>query len=246
MWLGALGLAGVVTVGLLVWALGARVDGLLPQGHTYIGFWIVSGLLALGSAIAFVLGGLAGGRRTWAATGLCALALAEGALFAGTFYPLQPLSAVPPPSPAVAWLAAHADGRQIAGLGTTLLPETALLYGLSDVRGYEILTDPRERAYWSAADPGYDDTYVWMELNQPGAAWLAAAGVAYVIMPAGQSIPGTTVVYTEPGVAIAEVPNPRPFAYAATTVESARSAAEAATVLANDPLRRRGGRRLLP
>jgi hypothetical protein len=236
LWVGALGLAGVVAVGLLVWTLGARVDGLLPQGHTYIGFWIVSGLLALGSAIAFVLGGLAGGRRAWAATGLCALALAEGALFAGTFYPLQPLSAVPPPSPAAAWLAAHADGRQIAGLGTTLLPETALLYGLSDVRGYEILTDPRERVYWSAADPRYDDTYVWMELNQPDAAWLAAAGVAYVIMPAGQSIPGTTMVYTEPGVAIAEVPNPRPFAYAATSVESARTAGEAATVLANDPL----------
>lgn len=236
LWLGALGLGGVVAVSLLVFAIGGHVDALLPQRHGYIGFWLVGGLLALTTALAFVVGGLVGGSRNWAATGLCVLALVEGALFAGTFNPREPLDQVPPPSPAIAWLVAHTGGRPIAALGITLLPESAMLYGLSDVRGYEILTDPRERAYWSAADPGYDDSRVITMLNQPGASWLAAAGVAYVMMPADRSIPGTNIVYRDAGVAIAEVQDPRPFAYSATAVVVTRSETDAVRVLAADPL----------
>jgi hypothetical protein len=136
----------------------------------------------------------------------------------------------------VNWLQAHANGRLIAGLGTTLIPETAALYGLSDARGYEILTDPRVRLFWSRADPGYDDSLLIMSFDRPGAEWLAAAGVAYVIMPSDRSLPGTTSVYNEGGVAIAEVPDPRSFAYAANSVVSASGPDEAAAKLAQAPL----------
>jgi membrane protein YfhO len=234
--LGALGLGGVAVVGLLVWSRGARVDALLPQLHGYIGFWLLAGGLAFATAVGFVVGAFVGGSRNWAAAGLCGLALVEGTLFAGTFNPREPLAEVPPPSPAMTWLRDHAEGRPIAALGTTMLAESAVLYGLTDVRGYEILADPRERTYWAAADPGYDDSRSVTLLNQPAAPWLAAAGVAYVMMPAAQSIAGTNVVYSEPGVTIVEVPDPRPFAFPATSVATAGGPDQAVALLAKAPL----------
>jgi hypothetical protein len=75
-----------------------------------------------------------------------------------------------------------------------------------------------------------------MMLDRPGVDWLAAAGVAYVMMPADRSLPGTTVAFSEPGVVIAEVPNPRPFAFAATAVASASGPDQAAALLARAPL----------
>ncbi len=236
LWAGAAGLGAVVAISLLVALRGGRVDSYLPHVQDYIGFWLLAGFVSLGTGAAFVLAGLARGAKTWAAAGLCGLALVEGAVYAGTYNPREPLSEVPPPSPAVAFLTAHAGGQPVAALGTTLFPETALLYGLSDVRGYEILTDPRVRAYWAAADPGYDDSRVVTMLDRPGAAWLAAAGVAYVMMPADRTIPGTTEVYRDAGVVIAEVPNPRPFAYAASAVTVASSQAGAVATLSADPM----------
>src|SRR6202022_3839002 len=115
---------------------------------------VVSGLAAL----AFAATGLLSAHKRLAAGGLCALVLVEAAIFAGPFNPQEPASSVPPPSPSLEWLRAHANGQPVAALGTALIPETASLYGLKDARGYEILTDPRLRLYWSAADPGYADS----------------------------------------------------------------------------------------
>lgn len=235
-WIAGAGLVVMAAAGLGLLFRGQAVDGWLPSYHGYIGFWLAVGLAALLTALAFAVGGLSGGDRRVAAGGLCALALIEAALFAGPFNPREPLDAVPPQSPSISWLQAHADGQPVAALGTTLIPETAALYGLSDARGYEILSDPRERLFWSRADPGYDDSTLIMMLNNPGADWLAAAGVGYVMMPSNRSLPGTTTVYDAGGVAIAAVASPRSFAYAAPSVVSANGPDQAAATLAQAPL----------
>ena len=233
---GAVGVVALGVAGLALAFSGHNFDHALPRIHGYIGFWLVMGAASLGTALCFSASGLFGvGRRT-AAAGLCALALVEAAIFAGPFNPREAPSSVPPRSPSIAWLQAHAGGQAVAALGTAMIPETASLYGLSDARGYEILTDPRERLFWSTADSGYTDRTLIMMFEKPGADWLAAAGVAYVLMPAGTSIPGTTNVYEQTGVAIAAVPDPRAFAYAAGSVARADGPDEAIKILAADPL----------
>ena len=235
-WMGTAGLAAVAVAGLAVALRGRSVDHWLPSLHLYIGFWLLVGAVSLGTAGAFVAASLLGGNRRWAASGLCALALVEAAIFAGPFNPREPIDQVPPPSPSIAWLQAHAAGRPVAALGTTLIPETASLYGLTDARSYEVLIDPRQRIFWSAADPGYADSNLVMSFAQPGVDWLAAAGVAYVMMPADQTLPGTTEVYNQFGVAIAEVPNPRPFVFSANDVVTAADPKQAALLLSQNPL----------
>lgn len=234
--IGALGLVALAAAGLALAFSGHNFDHALPRIHGYIGFWLAMGAASLGTAFCFVASGLFGGERRAAAAGLCALALIEAAIFAGPFNPREAPSAVPPASPSIAWLQAHAGGQPVAALGTALIPETASLYGLTDARGYEILTDPRERLYWSTADSGYSDSTLIMMFEHPGADWLAAAGVTYVLMPAGSSIPGTTNVYEQTGVAIAAVSDPRPFAYAASSVVTARGPDQAVSLLAAAPL----------
>jgi hypothetical protein len=233
---GALGVLALCAAGLALAFSGHNFDHALPRIHGYIGFWLVMGAAALGTAVCFAASGLFGSERRIAAAGLCALALVEAAIFAGPFNPREAPSSVPPTSPSMTWLQAHAGGQAVTALGTAMIPETASLYGLTDARGYEILTDPRERLFWSTADPGYTDLTLIMKFEQPGADWLAAAGVAYVLMPAATSIPGTTTVYQQSGVAIAAVPDPRPFAYAAGSVVTANGPDQAISMLAAAPL----------
>jgi len=233
---GALGLSLVVATSWLALSRGAAVDAILPRYHNYVGYWLLTGGLALVTAVSFVLAGLGGSRRGWARAGLCALALVEGAFYTATFNPHEPAGEVPPPSPTLTWLQAHAEGRPVIGLGQALVPESAVLYGLRDARAYEILNEQREGAFWSAADPGFTSSRAYMELNQPGTDWLAAAGVGYVVMPTGTALPGTSTAYQAGGVTVAEVPDPRPFAYAASSAVSVRSEDDALIALRKDPL----------
>ncbi|TMB61090.1 MAG: YfhO family protein [Chloroflexi bacterium] len=140
---------------------------------------------------------------------------------------------MPPHSAAIAWLQEHADGRPVAPIGLgTLIPETATLYGLSDVRAYDVLQPLGARAYWSLADPGYynDGLNVW--LFHPQAEWLAAAGVGYVINPGDEPLVGTTAAYQGEGVTISQVPGARPLAFTSDTVACAASPEAAANLLA--------------
>jgi hypothetical protein len=222
---------------LVVILRGARVDHYLPYFHTYyIGFWLLAGAISLAAAAGFVVCALSVERRAAAVAGLCSMVLLEGAFYAGTFTPNVPLSDVPPPSAAISWLQAHATGTRIAAIDTTLLPEAADLYGLEDARGYEILTDPRQRAFWAAADPGFNDSRAILTLERPGSSWLASAGVGYVMMPLGQSIPDTATVYQDNSVTIAQVEGPRPFVFSADSVVSASDMHDAITKLASNPM----------
>ena len=51
----------------------------------------------------------------------------------------------------MAWLQAHASDGRVAGTGLTMTPETSSLYGIADVRGYDVVRATRVRTFWSAA-----------------------------------------------------------------------------------------------
>src|SRR6202035_1251111 len=110
-------------------------------------------------------------------------------------------------------------------------PETAIWYGLSDVRSYDILQPLGARRYWALADPHYynDGLNVW--LDSPGVDWLATAGVAYVLKPGAEPLSGTTVAYQGEGVTISAVPNALPFAFATDVVACATGPDEASAML---------------
>jgi hypothetical protein len=139
---------------------------------------------------------------------------------------------MPPPSEALVWLQHHAADRPVAPIGLgTLIPETAIWFGLSDVRSYDILQPLGARRYWTLADPKYynDGLNVW--LDSPGAEWLAAAGVAYALNPGNEPLAGTTVAYQGEGVTISEVPDARPFVFATDRVACVAGPDEAAAFL---------------
>lgn len=204
----------------------------LPNGS--LTFWALVALSAMVAAGGLLVSGwLRGGVLPFAA--LAILVLLETSLFAGPHEPQVPPGDVLPPSTAVEWLKAHAGDSSIAANGYTLLPETMSLYRLHDVRGYDVVSSPRLREFWSHADPGYHDEALYTLLERPDARWLAAAGVRYVLASSEETPAGTTAVYRGEEVFIGEVPNARPFAFIApSVVESSRQ--EAADVMGRDPL----------
>lgn len=223
---------GAVVVGaLLLVHYGARVDLLGPAlPHGWITFWLVFGAACLVGAAGLATAAWFGMRRT-AASGLTLLALVEAAVFAVPFQPQLPSSEVPPPSAAMDWLVAHAGTRTIAAQGDAISGETAALYGLHDATGYERTQSDRVNIFWSQADPSYGQG-----LAEPGAEWLAAAGVSYFMTHGSSFLPGTVPVYRAEGVTISRVPDARPFAFAASAVGWVASPRQAARRMAADPL----------
>ncbi len=214
---------------------GAGVDTLVrPLGHV-IGFWLVLAIVCLVAAACLILAAFVGGITRVAQWGLIALALIEGALFAGPFNHRDLPSDVPPHNDAIAWLQQHLGSGTMAATSQAMVPETPTLYGLRDVRAYDTLRNPRARRFWQRADPGYDDSKLLTLLNQPSPDWLAAAGVTY-LMVAGEAPAGAPPVYQGDGVTIAQIPGARPFAFLPDRVVTTESLSDAATRLAADPL----------
>ena len=233
---GAAALAGVVAMGIVLAAQGSGVDSLLPSWHGRIGFWILLAAISLLAAVCF-LGAAAMGRgRSGAAGGLACLVLAEAAIFAGPFQPRVPLADVPPPSPAMAWLQTHAGDGAVAAPALALIPNLTTMYGVRDVRGYDVTIDPRVRLFWSHADPGYNDSTDYTQLANPRPAWLAAAGVRYYLSPPGAVPAGASPVYQAPGFVISQVEGARPFTFAASSVTAVIGENDAVAKLATDPL----------
>lgn len=233
---GAAGVIGVVTLGLVLAAKGAGVDTLLPAWHGRIGFWVLLAVLSLAAALCFVAAAALGRGPNGAAAGLACLVLAEAAIFAGPFQPRVPLADVPPSSSAMTWLQAHTGDAAVAGQALELIPNLTTVYGLRDVRGYDVTIDPRVRLYWSHADPGYNDAVYYTQFDRPGDAWLAAAGVRYYVSSPTSVPSGASPVYRAPGYTISQVAGTRPFAFAAPSVTTARDAGDAVAKLATAPL----------
>jgi hypothetical protein len=236
---GAAGLIGVAVCVYLLSRLGAtRLDQLSPHiAHGYLGFWMIAGCLALMSAVGFIAAGLVGHARVAAVAGLGLLVLAEAWLFAPHYQPKVPPSDVAPPTALTTWLQEHTSDTPFAATATTIMvPDTATLYGLYDVRTYDAARSMRARMFWSTADPDFheQDYYTW--LARPGIEWLALAGVRYVLTPQGEELPGTTPVFRADGVTAAEVPNRRPFAWTATSWSLASDPQQARARLIADVL----------
>jgi hypothetical protein len=168
--------------------------------------------------------------------GLATLVLLEAALFAGPYQPQVRPSEVPPTNDLMSWMAANAGSESIAATEFSLLPQVPSLYGLHDVRAYDLLESPRAQQYWSAADPAYQNLAFYTVLHKPGAAWLAAAGVGLIAVPGSAPLDGTTAAYQADGMVVARVPNPRPLAYAAPAVVQASGPADAVQLIGGDPL----------
>ncbi len=190
----------------------------LPGGM--VAFWALMPALTLVGALAAILAGLVGGAARPAAFALGLLALIEGWAFASHGQPMNPPGQVPPPSAVTSWLRQHPG--PVAGIDVTLVPDTPTLFGLQDVRTYDITLDVRSRLFWSAADPGYHDRLTATLLERPGVAWLRLAGVRYVVGPG--VVPGTVPVLRAEGVTVAAVPDARPLAWAAPSWTAAADA----------------------
>lgn len=229
-------LSALLVAAALVDRRGAGINDMVPVIGGHIGFWVVVGAISAAAAAGFVIAAEVGGNARRAAGGLVALALAEGLLFAYPYNPRVPSSEVPPASEAVDWLVARANRGSVAALGLDLLPNLSAGLRLYDVRGTDTLVNPRVRSYWSRADPGYVDSYLYSVLQRPTAPWLAAAGVAHVMTPNDKVIPGTQPMYQRGGITISEVADRRPFAFAATSTVRADSVEQAADKLALDPM----------
>ena len=237
-----LGLGGVAILIVLTAAwfilhrVRGRVDSLLPMVHGYFGFWLVVGGLSVLAAVLFITAGLWGGSPRAASTGLAALAVVEAMLFAWPFNPVTRLSEVPPRSQAMDWMRSHAGDGEVAAAFPAMIPESATLYGLRDVGGYDLVVTPRVVGFWTAADPGFEFKDNHTNLSRPGAAWLAAAGVTEMLSPGDQVLPGATQTFQGEGVTIGAIPMARPFAYAASRTVLVSSPETAAQALKPDPL----------
>jgi hypothetical protein len=135
----------------------------------------------------------------------------------------------------VDWLRAHVGDGYVAAAFPALIPESASLYGLRDVGGYDLVVTPRTVAYWTAADPGFEFRDNHTNLSRPNGPWLAAAGVSAVIVPGDVVLPGTSLGFQGEGVSIDTVANPRPFAYAARQTVAVADKAAAAEAMRADP-----------
>jgi hypothetical protein len=216
----------------------------LPRVGGFLGFWVAVGALSLVGALAFVL---AAGRRgrfarsPAALVGLTCLAVLEAALFAGPFNPREKREDVPPRSPLVAWLQSNVPDDRLVGLpGGVLFPETATIYGLHDMDGYDPLIDPRVHMYWSRADADYDrgtpDRRTYAVLGRPGPDWLAAAGVRYVVTPTDRLVDGSASLYAAEGLTVSKLAGARSFASVAERPVRVSGPAEAVNLLAAGPL----------
>ncbi len=207
---------------------GVGVDRLLPQLPGGMpAFWALMPALALVGALAAILAGLAGRAGGPAAFALGVLALIEAWTFTSHAQPLVPPDEVPPPTAVATWLRQHPG--PMAGIDVTFVPDVPTLYGLQDVRTYDVTLDLRSRLFWSAADPGYHDRLTATLLETPGVAWLRLAGVRYVVGPG--VVPGTVPVLRAEGVTVAAVPGARPLAWAAPSWVAASDADQDRAIL---------------
>jgi hypothetical protein len=236
-----LGLGGVATAALALGlaAVVFREDTLrdvLPEVDGRIGFWVATGVAAVVAAAAFYGARRTGARASVVAGGFVAVALLEAVLFAWPYNPRVPVAQSPPASATIDWLRANVGGGSVAAAGLELIPNVASAYRLRDPRGVDTLLNPRLRTYWSKADPGFDDSFLYTVLSQPDVRWLAAAGVTHYLTPADKVLAGTIPAFFGSGATVAEVPGARPFVFAAPSTITVSDQDVAAETMAADPL----------
>jgi len=223
---GAVALGAVVAAGLLFAIRGAAVETMFPHVRHYLGFWIAFPILAAVAAGGFLAAGRMGVSHV-ATLGFTVLALVEGAVFAVPFNDQVPAASVPPPSRAMAWLAAHRGGP-FAASGSLVPPDTSVLYRVRDVRFY----DPASlgsRADTFTRHAGLGETRdATGALPEPQLQWLRMARVQYYMTDRDIGDAGSEVFSGE-GVRIFELPNSRPELYLSEKQVPVRSLDDAVT-----------------
>ncbi|HEY6761855.1 MAG TPA: YfhO family protein [Baekduia sp.] len=122
------------------------------------------------------------------------LAAADGLHFANGYQPMGKASdVIPPTTPAIRYLQAHADRGRINGLGVSLTQDWSTTYGLSDIRGYDP-PNPTRRLYslWKMANAEQLD---WTPFS------MAGQDVPSVQV---ESVLGARYVITDPGLKLGD------------------------------------------
>jgi hypothetical protein len=208
-----------------------------------------SGVLALTSIVWFVLFALAVGvallvvrqRPGWrlgVAAVVVVLAAADALHFAHGYQPMvQEAKAMPPATPAIAYLRRHrADGR-VMGIEGALAPDSGLLYDLRDVRGYDPPQPTRRLlALWLLANPLQQS---WTPLELPLSQFdaqalrvLSVLGARYLVLEPGfrlarRSRDALTTVYSGPDATILENARAAPRALVPSRVVTVANGTEA-------------------
>jgi hypothetical protein len=189
------GAVAVATVGAAPGALGRAVhyvlhrsgelaDGVLPLAS-------VGWFLLFGTAFAALLLAAARVPRHRSAIGAAVMLLValEMLHFAHGFQTMGPSArAIPPRTPAIAFLQQHRDEGRIAGAGYALANDWSSLYGLRDARGYDA-PQPSLRFHrlWATMNPQQTThhSYAFTGLGPEAVRVLSMLGTRYVLLDPG-------------------------------------------------------------
>jgi hypothetical protein len=189
--------------------------------------WFLLFLLGVGALLL-----VARRRPTWCtgvAVALVLLAAADAYHFVHGFQPMGPESIVMPPRPpSIAYLQRHRDDGRVVAPGAALPPDSGLVYGLRDVRGYDPPQPTRRMLnVWHLANP---EQVAWGPMSLPAIGVpqlhvLGVLGARYIAAAPGtsfprRSFPELATVYDGPDatvIADADTP-PRAFVPARTRV----------------------------
>ncbi len=211
--------AVIVAGGAALLALIAWGYGLSPQREELRAlrhFWMGCQL----AAVAATAGLLALRKPRWTAWAFAMLAAAELLVFHAPANPSLPRSAFYPVSPAIRFLQENAAGSRIAPLANRLLPNSAAVYGLADVR----ISNPMKPALYAQAVGAVSASIRTTEhiLNVAEHPLYQLLGVRYVVAPQRMtSIPGLRQVFRDATSRIYERPQVLPRLFLPTAVESA-------------------------
>lgn len=130
---------------------------------------------------------------------------------------------------------------RVAALGSTIMPDTALYYGLNDVQAIVPLFVERYRRFMEVAVPDLRELYPNAAVAREPNAWLDLASVSAYLVPSswnfGRASPDAQ--YEGPAVRVLARPESLPRAYVARRARAAHGLAAAEAMLREDPAARR-------
>jgi hypothetical protein len=208
-------------------------------------------LFALGVGVALLAARRRPRHAKAVAVALVLLATLDALHFAHGYNPMGPASkAIPPRTPAIAFLQRHAHAGRVVGLGLSLPADWSLRYGLFDVRSYDP-PYPTQRyfALWREANPEQVDWKPLMieDLGPVALRVTGALGARWIVADPGTSPPGRSdrwqrelrIAYRGRDATIFENPRAVPRALVAPAVALVPGADAAAGALVSDGARPR-------
>jgi len=202
----------IVAVVLGLACANARFVGLTPAFIRTQTLILIAGPLAV-AAIAALGGGRLARRAGQRPAPLCALLLlaivAQRTIEVGDIYPTLPARMFYPPIPVLAKLPKGGEPFRIVGHRFELVPNSATLYGLEDVRGYQALRLKRwveTVETWSIPQGPW-----WNRVEDLSSPFLSMLNVRYALSPSAAPPPpaGWRKVAEQPGTSLFE--NTRAF-----------------------------------